>query len=352
LSSTQNEHLIVGLGCWTAVLFLAFGAAPANAQTEDELRQQLDAQRAINEQLRKRIEALERQLEGAPAPALQAPERRAEPLELETADATTAIREALVAKGLVLLPRGSYRLSPGIAWAHSGADALHTRSDSYTAALTMQAGLPFGMQLTANAPYTHRDTSIGSNSGRGDFFVSLSKSLMEESDDAPSVVASLGYRHNNGQDAFSPVPIGFGFRVLTAELSGFKRAEPLVFYGSFGYSHPYSRTVTADNVLGESRFSGEIAPGDRWSYRLGTSLVATPDITLDVSVSGAFIKGTDVRSDARGGFATPKSTLGFFNLGAGFLLTKHLSLIMNGSAGITKDSADLILSVSFPYRFE
>jgi len=334
------------------IAFAAMVAATASAQTAEELRQQLEAQKAINEQLRKRVEELEHQLKGSPpAPALQSSEPRTGALELQTPESTTAIQEALVAKGLVLLPPRSFRLSPGFTWAHTGADALHTRSDSYTGSLTVQAGFPLGTQVTANAPYTHRDTSIGSNSGIGDLFVSLSKSLTDEAEGIPSFVASVGYRHDNGEDPFRAVPIGFGFRVITAELLGVKRVDPLALYGRLAYSHPYAKDVSAENFRSESRFTGRIAPGASWSYQLGTSLAATPEITLDASLSGSFIRDADIRSDARGSFKVPKATLGFFNFGAGFLLTKELSLLMNASAGVTKDSPDFILLVTLPYRF-
>lgn len=327
-------------------------AAPATAQTEAELRQQLEAQKAINEQLRKRVEELEGQLVGAPAaPALRPLEPRPAALEPETVETTTAIQEALIAKGLVLLPPGSFRLGPAFAWAHTGADALHTRSDSYTGSLTAQAGLPWGMMLTANAPYTHRDTSIGSNSGFGDLSISLSKQLTSESEHVASFVASLGYIHDNGEDPFAPVPIGFGFRVLGGTLSALKRVDPLVVYGSLSYSHAYAEDVSAENFLGEPGFTGRIAPGDSWGYRLGTSLAATPEITLDASLSGSFIRGADVRSDEVGRYTLPKATLGFINLGAGFLLSRNLSLLVNASAGVTEDSPDFIFAVSSPYRF-
>jgi hypothetical protein len=330
--------------------------APAIAQSEDELRQQLGAQKALNEQLRKRVEELERRLSGAPpAPALQALEQRPALVEAETetetTETTTAIEEALVAKGLVLLPPGSFRLAPGFGWTHSGSSAIHTRSDTYTGSLSVQAGLPLGMMLSAYAPYVHRNTSIGSNSGIGDVSLGLSKKLNNESDRLPAFIASLNYFNDNGADSFKPVPIGSGFRAANVSLSALKRMEPVALYGGLAYTHAFARDVNADNLLGESTFHGRIDPGDAWSYRFGVSLAATPEITLDASLSGAFIRGTDVRSDAAGSFTLPKSTIVMVNLGAGFILARNLSLLISASAGATDNSPDFIFSASLPYRF-
>jgi hypothetical protein len=327
-------------------------AAPAGAQTADELRQQLEAQKAINEQLRKRVEELERRVAGAPpAPSLQPLERRPSGTEPEMATSTTAIEEALVAKGLVLLRPGTFRLAPGFTWVHDGADALRTRSDTYSASVTADVGLPLDMMFSANLPYVRRSTSIGSNSGAGDFSLALSKQLVDESNGTPSLVASLSYLHNSGKDPFRAVPIGFGFRTLAGTLAALKRIDPVAVYGSLSYVHPYPRNVSEDNLLGEARFTGRIAPGSAWGYRFGASLAATPDITFDASLSGAFARGTEVRSNALGNYTQPKSTTALINLGAGFLLTRHLSLLLSASAGATKDSPDFIFSVTLPYRF-
>jgi hypothetical protein len=327
-------------------------SAQAAAETEIELRQQLDAQKAINEQLRRRVEELEGQHTLVPpVHSLRILEQRPSALDPETPEQTTAIEEALIARRLALLPAGSLRVAPGFGWAHSGASALNTRSENYTASLTLQAGLPFGLMLTANAPYTHRSTPSGSNSGPGDLFLSLTKQVANESHDMPSLVTSIDYYANTGKDPLTPIPIGFGFPALGGSILGLKRVDPLALYASVSYLHPFARDVSASNFLGESSFTGRIAPGDTWGYRLGVSLAATPEITLDTSLSGAFIGGTNVDSNSRGNFKPPNSTLGFFNLGAGFVLSKRLSLLVNASAGVTEASPDLALSVSLPYRF-
>lgn len=322
------------------------------AQDEEELRQQLEAQKALNEQLRKRVEELERELQGAPpTPALQSVENQLGVAEPESEEGRTAIEEALGAKGLVLLSKGEFRLTPELVWIHSGSNVIGTDSDIYRAVLTLQAGLPQGMMVSAAVPYVSRDTSAGSNNGFGDMSLSLSKTLTRESERLPSFVATLAYLHDNGEDPFESVPIGFGFRVLTGTVSAVKSMEPVVLYGSVSYSHPDSKSVSADNLFGEPSFSGKLAPGDTWAYRLGASLAATPDLTLEASLSGSSSQGMVVDSDTAGRFTLANTTLAFFNLGTALTLAKNLSLLVSASAGATKDSPDFILSASLPYRF-
>ncbi len=332
--------------------FVVASALPAAAQTPEEQRQQLEAQKAINEQLRQRVQELERALSGAPAPpALQPLETQPALREPETPESTTAIREALIAKGFVLLPPGSFRLIPGISWTHAGAEATRNRSDTFTGSLSGFAGLPWRMQLNARVPYVFRDTSVGSNDGWDDLSVGLSKQIASESDTLPSLIASLTYLDNNGKDPFAPVPIGYGFRVVSGTVSALKRFDPVALFGDLSYSYVFARDVKASNFLGESHFDGRIEPGASYGYRLGVSLAATPGITVDASVFGAFVERTDVHSEASGNFSLSSSTIVFMNLGSGFLLTRNLSLLLTASAGVTEDSPDFIFSASLPYRF-
>jgi hypothetical protein len=87
------------------------------------LRQQLAAQKAINAQLRARVDALERQLAaGKPGsgPVVLGLDANAAKPPVESDVANTAIEEALVSKGLVLLPTGTFRFTPGATWSHDG----------------------------------------------------------------------------------------------------------------------------------------------------------------------------------------------------------------------------------------
>ncbi len=143
----------------------------------------------------------------------------------------TAIEQALVSRGLVLLPQGTFRLTPAASWSHSGANT--SSQDAYALSLTVEAGLPWGLAASVNLPYLQiKDASNGSNRGLSDVSFSLAKKLTNDWDGMPSLVARAGYTHDTGKDAFGLVPIGSGFRSYSAGLSAVKRLEPVVVYGS------------------------------------------------------------------------------------------------------------------------
>jgi len=330
----------------------ATNSAAAESNDAETLRKQLAAQRAINEQLKQRVDALERQLAAGgrtDTPVVvgldaSAPKPRR---DMDADLAGSAIEETLGAKGLVLLAPGTFRFTPSLSWSHSGQGA--DRSDSYVLGTGLEAGLPLGMAVSLRQPYVWRDTANGSNNGAGDFSISLAKRLNNESDTMPSFVARLTYAHDSGKDAFDAVPIGSGFKAYSVELSGVKRADPLVFFGGASYSQAFDKTATISRD-GKVLFSGNIAPGDAYGLNAGVSLAATPTVSVDVGLSLGFIEKTRFRN-AEGSGSGDSRTVGYLSLGTGILLSRNLLLSFSAAAGVTDDSSDLILSVSLPYRF-
>jgi hypothetical protein len=317
----------------------------------ENLRNQLAAQKAINEQLLRRLQQLEAKAVGAASsdsplsarPDLSAARALEDVNEVES---TSALEEALVSKGLVLLPVGAGRLTPSLTWAHSGQGL--SRVDSRLLGLTLETGLPMGMALSVGMPYIWRDQATGTNQGHGDLSIALAKKFNQETDVWPAVVGKLSYSWANGEDPFLLPSIGYGFPSYGLTMSAFKRMEPLVLYGTVSYTHAQERLATLiDKRSGQLLYEGRIQPGDTRGVTLGVSLAATPSVSLDAGFSLQRVAKTRY-TPVVDSFA---STLGYVNLGANFLIHKNLSLNLAMSAGVTQGASDLVLSVALPYRF-
>ena len=319
----------------------------AKAETES-LRQQLAAQKALNEHLRRRVAELEHELgsdaHGATSPGALDPTTARKPVEPDAGQPSTAIEEALVSKGLVLLPSGTFRVTPGFAWEHTGTG--ESAFDGYAAGLSIEAGLPWDLAVTVAVPYLWaRDSALGNNGGIGDVSVTLSKKLARETDAMPSLVAHVGYTHDTGADPYALVPIGFGYPSWRAELAAVKRFDPVVLYGNVSYRYSLPKTIELDS------FQGRVAPGASVGVGAGITLAATPGIALDAGVNFYFVAPTTYESAGIASYSDPRQTVGYLSLGASFKLAKDLSLIVNAYPGVTRDASDLVLSVSLPYRF-
>jgi hypothetical protein len=303
--------------------------------------------------LRKRIEQLEQQLSAAGQGTVTQPSLdryAAKPVAaVESEAATTALEQALIDKGLVLLAPGQFRVTPSASWGHSGSSG--NTLDTYAFAMRGEAGLPWGMAAGVFAPYVyaHQDT-YGSNDGWGDVTFSLSKTLTAETESVPSLVARLDYTHDTGRAPFAWAAIGSGFEAFTATISALKRYEPVAIYGNLSYQHSLSRTVTIDQgpLAG---FQGKVSPGDGYGARMGLSLAATPEIALDSTLTFNFYNPTRFQPTNGPSYEGARSTVGYISLIAGFLLAKNLFLSVTAAAGVTKDASDFVFSVALPYTF-
>jgi hypothetical protein len=327
---------------------LIFGAAPSHAQqapSTDEaietLKRQLAAQQAINQQLKQRVDALERELSanrksGAPLIiGLDTSASAAREIPQSSDTPISAIEEALGEKGLVLLPPGMYRLTPSVSWERSGGG--FNRQDFYSFGLSVEAGLPMGMAIALRQPYVWADNEFESLNGRSNTSVSIAKKLNNETESMPSFVARLGYAHDNGDPVISS-----GFKTYSAGISAVKKADPLVFYGGVSYAHRPSETRSV------SGSPTTVKLGETYVLNMGVSLAATPEISLDAGLSLAFSGKTKLDGESIPG---SRATAGYIDLGTGIRLSRNLFLSISAAAGVTDDAADFIFSVALPYRF-
>ncbi len=314
-------------------------AAPAGAQTVEELQAELEAQQRINEFLKQRIETLEAELAGrqtaaAPATAPSPVRAAGDPEE------DRALERALVRRGTAVLSPSPVEVTPTLFWSHSGRDALNSTRDSYGAVLDARIGLPGGWMVGAGIPFFHRDiTGVGDNTGFGDASATVWKSFRAQDGTWPSLVGSVRYGAPTGEDVGEDaVPLGSGFHRVTGRLSSVKTIDPIAFFGDISYTHYLGETISGADV----DRSGAIGFG------FGASLAVTPEVSLSAGFDFAFSDEVEVDGSKISGSGT---TAGQVEFGAGIVLTRDVFLTFSGAIGITDDSPDLILGVSLPIRF-
>ena len=319
---------------------------PAHAETVEELKQQLEAQKQITELLKQRISTLESQAkdgqadgvavdnQSAPTDTAQVPER-----EVGDPEEERALERALVRQGLSVLPQGSWELTPGFVWAHSGSDAVRSRSDDYIATLDARIGLPWNTMLGIGIPYfIESEREFGENSGFGDLALRVWKQFLAQGDKQPSLVGSFAYNAPTGEDATGPIPLGSDFHRFNFNLNASKSIDPLVFYGDLFYSYTFSEDF--DGI--------KIQPSESIGFRAGSSLAITPDITGNLGLRFSFLDELERDGDKVQG---TDQTIGFLEVGMGYLLNRRTFLALSADIGITDDAPDLIVGVSIPTRF-
>lgn len=270
--------------------------------------------------------------------------------EKELDNTNTAIEQALVSKGLTLLPAGKYRATPSASILHYG----DYHYDEEITAITLEAGLPWEMAASISQTYLWKQSaSMGNNQGYGDFTATLSKKLNTESDLLPLFVGRISVKPGTGQDPYSWPSIGQPQTSLAAGLSAVKHYDPLALYGNFSYIHGFEKyqslSIKSTNRL---VFQGMVHPGDIYDTEIGVTLAATPKISLDTSLAFFYLEETHYQSShASSRMSDHNQLTGLVNIGVGVIVSKDLFFTFNAGAGITKHSPDFIFSTSMPYNF-
>ena len=194
--------------------------------------------------------------------------------------------------------------------------------------------------IGARIPYLQRDAGdSGNNTGIGDVSTSLWKSLVSGKGSQPSLVASLQYIAPTGEDAGdADVPLGVGFRQLTARVSALETIAPVALFGDLYYTHYISETISGINLNRDGAIG----------FGLGASLAVRPDVSLTGGVDFTFEDELELDGVTLDGTDT---VLGRLELGVGVLLSRYVFLNVFGTFGITDDSPDLTVGMALPIRF-
>lgn len=329
---------------------------------------QADEREALIQDLRQRIEALEKKLQGQPAPPPQpgvapkppaAPPKPSASEEAAVADeGARALERTLVREGGLVLPRGVIEVEPRLQYSYRGIQGLNLatlngaaqvvqqdlRANTFEASLAIRAGLPASFQAEVRLPYVWIDQNraIGSGSetervsGWGDVELSLSKQLATAR--RGGLLGALAWKTASGENEVGRVSPGSGFSSLQAALTAVTREDPLVFFVTPSYTW----------VLERERSGVDVDPGDGIGLRAGTVLAASPETSLRATfelsrfartrIAGADVAGSD-------------ATVGILELGLAKVLTRRTLLDVSLGIGLTPDAPDFRVRLALPIRF-
>jgi hypothetical protein len=344
------------------IALLALALAPeAFAQT--------DPRDALIEELRRRVETLEKRVEEKPpAPAAAppaVPKPAPKPAASEQAgredEGARALERTLVRAGGLVLPKGVFELEPRLQYAYRGFEGLRIATvggvaqiapqdisrNQLQTSVALRAGLPWSMQAEIRVPYVwaYEDrATLGvareseEVSGLGDIELALTKQFVDERRGRPALLGSLNWKSVSGDHEQGRLSPGSGFPQLQGTLTAVLRQDPLVFFGTASYAYIFER----------ERSGTDVDPGDSIGLKLGTILAASPETSLraafDFTRSGrARVGGTSV--------AGSDATVGIIEIGLATLLGAKTLLDLELGVGVTPDAPDFRVRVALPIRF-
>ena len=310
----------------------------AGAQTVEQLKAELAARDAEIARLKSRLRQLET-TSAAPVRAMAPPTYvpPPPPSPEEAAAEDRALEQTLVSQGAMVLPRGTYELTPEFSWAHWDSATNPTLNNTYTASAGFRMGLPWRSQVSLEVPYVWNDFGKGGTSdGLGDAGVLFTKELIGNAYDVPVLLGSVGWTSPTSRACCTgPIPFVSGFQ---GGLTAVKRLDPLVAFAGVSYYSQISGDVAGTNF----------DPSNVIGTRLGASLAVTPTTSITTGVNISFL--TDTQSGRVPG-PRPDDVLASVDIGFNTLLWHQTFVNVTGQFGLTGDIPDFRLITSVPIRW-
>lgn len=224
-------------------------------------------------------------------------------------------------------------------------NSLVTRSAGTS--LSVSYGIADDLALSLSFPYSYSE--LGSDSapftvnqkrvvnhnnhiGIGDIRGSLRYNAWHESGAIPGIAVNLNAKAPSGDEKKR---LGSGFWNIGAGISLTKTIDPVVFFGSLGYT---SRLP-----------AGGVDLGDQISYSLGGGFSLNNRVSIAVALSGSTILRDEVRGVEVAGSAQEISSLQFSST---IKLSKALFVEPFIAFGLTETAGDFVFGINIPYRFE
>lgn len=348
-----------------------------DAVTAEELREQLEERDAVIIELLRRVDSLERRLEGEtvdvtpeipeeerpslaePAPEEEPEERGTGGLEVDELAAERALERTLVEEGVLLLPAGQAELSPSFDFARtdsrvpgvSGGQVAEseTERNRFRFALDASLGLPLDSQVELSLPYVlvNQQSNIlvggGTQQSEGategtidDIVVGVAKTLLRENGGwGPNLLARVTYDSATGQRQEDGIGLGGGFHEVRGQFVASKRLDPLVVVGSTAFTHAFE--------------TNDVQPGQQFDFSLGVNLAVSPEASLSLTLNQSYNADLEVDGDNVDGSDRVSSSL---SVGASTIVAPRTLLRVVGSVGLTDDATDYSFRVSLPFRFD
>ena len=131
---------------------------------------------------------------------------------------------------------------------------------------------------------------------------------------------------------------GSGVWALKSGLVMLKTSDPIALFSNIAYTHTFSGQVNHVDVN----------PGESFEYSVGMSYALNYNLSVNASLE-QIIVGQATQNGSH--IAGSRLVLASFKTGGTYAINKNLSIDFSVGTGLTEDTPDLTVSISFPYTF-
>lgn len=273
-------------------------------------------------------------------------------------------------EGMLLKPY-EFVYEPSISYAHTSYDKIVVdgfsifpvlvvgdivselvKRDIVTNNHSFRVGLPWDTQFDLVVPLgyererTYRaDGTYDSEEteGLGDISLALSHQLTKSHQFWPDTLIGVSWKSTTGEDPYRLVTadepaLGSGFETWGASMTFMSTVDPVVLFG--GLSGTYTP--------GEDKKIGHVKPGESYGLNLGIAIALNLETSLSFNYQYSYTMETEIEGQEIKGSYLTTSTLAF---GLSKAQSDRFAIDVDLGVGLTSDSPDFQLTVSFPFNF-
>ena len=280
------------------------------------------------------------------------------------------IEKILIERGGVLLKKGTWQIDPSLTYVHTSANKIavegytvlpvlvigeisteRVKRDILIQSITARYGVRNNLQLELTVPhrYQHERITVESPasetirdlSGLGDVSAGVFYQCAYEKGMIPDMVAGLSVKAPTGKEPYGhDIGLGTGHWGLKSTLVAVKASDPAILFSNLGYTYNFQRS----DIEG----FGTIKPGNSVNYGVGVAFALNYQIALSFQLSQSITEKMRLNGNS---VPSSYSNVAQLKYGLTWSLSKDLSCEFSASHGLTTDSPDLVLELSFPFKF-
>ncbi len=234
-------------------------------------------------------------------------------------------------------------------------------SHSFTNTITMDYGLRNNMTIGASVPLVYKVDQYGTErkrwvTGLGDISANLRWQPFSLSRTFPSLTLNGSLRLPTGLspyeiDTSSELSTGSGTFGVSLGGNVSKVVDPVVLYSSLTWGYSFEKSGLNQIRGNAGQRLQVVKPGDSWSFGMGMGYALSYDVSLNLSTSLSYSKGTELTFNGDYQALTDPSMSGTFNIGLGWRLDPKFTLNINTGIGLTRESPDFSMGASMPINF-
>lgn len=290
-------------------------------------------------------------------------------LEVPEEEKGKEVEDILSAAGrqYTLAKKGTLGISYNFAYSYFSSDAIsesarvERRSNhNLTNTISFDYALLNNLTMSANIPFVYKYDRVGTSAAKeatdlGDVSLGLTVQPIKAGGIIPPIIFSGSVSLPTGSSPYevdqnNTLATGSGLYGVSGGVSVSKVLDPVVGYGSLGYSYTLPKSGL-DQYWSKTETLTEVEPGSSASLAFGFGYALSYQVNINMGAQLSYSFGSKYTINDNETYESGSSLSAAFNIGTGWRVTPARSMYISLAVGLTNSDSDFSLNFRLPFDF-